>query len=343
MDRPVRIALYGVGTMAGLVAKYLLYKKGVEIVAAIDIDEGKVGRDLWDLLDLPQKSNLIIAKRADETFSKVKPDVVVHATSSDLERVYPQICECIKERTSVVSTCEELVFPFWKNRSIAEDLDRIAKQQRVSVLGVGINPGFLMDTLPITMTGPCLDVKRVKVTRMMNSGKRRVSYQKKVGTALTKEEFGEKMGKHITGHVGLDSSIAMIADSLEWKLDDIVELSPEPVIAKRNIKTVYTTVRKGLVAGLRSIAYGIVDGRKAIELEFVSHAGVEEEYDMVEIDGMPRIRLKIEGGVHGDIGTAAMIVNSIPKVMNAPPGLHTMNRLPIPSATPLELNRYVKL
>ena len=179
---------------------------------------------------------------------------------------------------------------------------------------------------------------------MMNSSRRRIPYQKKIGTGLTEDEFKEKIKKkEITGHVGLDSSISMIADSLRWKLDDIVELPPEPVLAEDTTKTDYTTITKGCVAGLRSVAYGVVDGEKAIELEFVSHARVEEEYDSIGIDGKPNVRLKIEGGVHGDIGTTAMIINSIPKVINAPAGLHTMNRLPIPSATPVELNKYCLL
>ncbi len=343
MDRPIRVAFYGVGAISGFITRALLQKKGVEIVAAVDIAEDKVGRDLGEVLGLPAKLDLIVARNVKEAFSEVKPDIVIHATSSSLKQVHSQLCECIKEGVSVVSTCEELSYPYWKNRVMAEDLDRLAKDHGVSVLGTGINPGFLMDTLPITATGPCLNVRRIRVTRMMNSGKRRIPYQKKVGTGLTKEAFRDKIEKkEITGHVGLDSSIAMISDSLKWKLEKIVEMPPEPVLAKRNLKTSYTTIPKGHVAGLRSIAYGIVGGEKKIELEFVSHAQVEEEYDSVEIDGEPNVRLRIEGGIHGDVGTTAMIINAIPRVINASPGLHTMNTLPIPSSTPVELNKYVQ-
>jgi len=343
VDRPVRVALFGVGAVSSLIAKALLQKKGVEIVAAIDVAHDKVGRDLADVLGLPHKLNLVVAKDVKEAFSRAKPDIVVHATSSSLEQVHRQISACLKEAVNIVSTCEELAYPYLKNRAIAEDLDRLAKQYKVSVLGTGINPGFLMDTLPITVTGSCLEVKRIKVTRMMNSGKRRIPYQKKVGTGLTEEEFREKTSrKEISGHVGLDVSIAMIADSLGWKLDEIVEVSPEPILAEKILETTYTTVEKGCVSGLKSMAYGVINGEKIIQLEFVSHAGVEEEYDLIEVDGLPNIRLKIEGGVHGDVGTVAMIINSIPKVMNASPGLHTMNHLPIPSATPAELNVYAK-
>lgn len=343
MDRPIRVALYGVGVISCFIAKALLQKKGVEIVAAVDIAADKVGRDLGEVLGLPAKLDLIVSKNVREAFSRVKPDIVIHATSSSLRQVHSQLCECIKEGVSVVSTCEELSYPYWKNRVIAEDLNRLAKDHGVSVLGTGINPGFLMDTLPITVTGPCLSVNRIRVTRVMNSGKRRIPYQKKVGTGLTKEDFREKIEKkEITGHVGLDCSIAMIADSLKWRLERIVEMPPEPVLAKTNLKTSYTTIRKGHVAGLRSIAHGFVGGEKRIELEFISHAQVEEEYDSIEIDGEPNVRLRIEGGIHGDVGTTAMIINAIPKVLNASPGLYTMNTLPIPSSTSVELSKYVQ-
>jgi len=343
VNRPVRVAFYGVGVISASIARALLEKRGVKIVAAVDIAEEKVGRDLGDMLGLPYKLALIVEKDAGKAFSKAKPDIVIHATSSSLKQVYPQITQCIKAGTNVVSTCEELVYPYQKNRAIARRLSKLAEKNEVSVLGTGINPGFLMDTLPITATGPCLKIRRMKVTRMMNSGRRRIPYQKKVGTGLTENEFREKIGKkEITGHVGLDSSISMIADSLGWRLDDIVEMPPEPTLSDDTVKTDYTTIMKGCVAGLRSVAYGIVHGEKVIELEFVSHVRVEEEYDYIEIDGKPNVRLKIEGGIHGDIGTTAMIINSIPKVINAPPGLHTMNQLPIPSATPVELNKYVK-
>jgi len=343
VDRSVKVALYGVGAVSSLIAKALLQKKGVEIVSAIDIADDKVGRDLGEVLGLSHKLGLKVVKDVRNAFSGVNPDIVIHATSSSLEQVYPQISASLREGVNAISTCEELAYPYLKNRAIAEELDKLAKQYGVSVLATGINPGFLMDTLPITMTGVCLEVKRIKVTRMMNSGRRRLPYQRKIGTGLTEEEFGEKIDKkEITGHVGLDVSIAMIADSLGWELDDIIVLPPKPIIASRTIETSYTTVKKGCVAGLKSTAYGVRDGEKVIELEFISHAEVEEEYDSTEIEGLPDMKVKIEGGIHGDIGTTAMIINSIPKVMNAPPGLHTMKDLPIPSATSAELNRYIK-
>ncbi|MEM1984614.1 MAG: NADP-binding protein, partial [Candidatus Korarchaeum sp.] len=102
-----------------------------------------------------------------------------------------------------------------------------------------------------------------------------------------------------------------------------------------------TTVKPGQVAGLKSIAHGIKEGKPVIILEFISHALVEEEHDTVIIEGTPRIEEKKIGGVHGDIGTVAVVINMIPKVIKAAPGLVTMKDLPIPSALVEDVRVYL--
>jgi 4-hydroxy-tetrahydrodipicolinate reductase len=239
---------------------------------------------------------------------------------------------CIKAGVNVVSTCEGLSYPYHKEPRLSAEIDKLAKKHDVAVLGTGINPGYLMDALPITLTGPCLRVDSMRVTRMMDSSKRRIPFQKKIGTGLTPEQFERNIReKVITGHVGLVESIAMIASALGWKLDSITEFPPEPSIAKKEVTTPYTTVKPGYVAGLKSVAHGTIGGKPVIVLEFVANALVEEEYDAISIDGVPNVNQKIIGGVHGDVGTVAVVLNMIPKVLNAAPGLATMKDLPSPS------------
>lgn len=212
----------------------------------------------------------------------------------------------------------------------------------MAILGTGINPGYLMDTLPITLTGACQRVESIKVTRMMDSSKRRIQYQKKIGTGLTPREFKKMIGENkITGHVGLYESISMIAAALGWKLDNIKEFPLEPVIAERKIVTPYTTIEAGNVAGLKNIAHEIKNEKPVIVLEFISHAEVKDEYDSVSIKGVPNISEKITGGVHGDIGTAAVVVNMIPHALNSRHGLVTMKDLPLQHATTEDLRNYL--
>ncbi|MDH5783528.1 MAG: dihydrodipicolinate reductase, partial [Candidatus Bathyarchaeota archaeon] len=196
--------------------------------------------------------------------------------------------------------------------------------------------------LGITLTGMCQKVNRIKVERVMNVATRRVPFQKKIGAGLTAKEFKKKMReKAITGHVGLEQSIGMIAGALKWQLDKIKVDPVKPVIAKKDVASGAIKVKRSQVAGLKQCAHGIVGGKERITLEFQAYIAAEEEYDAVTIDGVPPIRQKISPCVHGDLATIAVIVNSIPKVINAPPGLITMKDLPIPSAALEDMRKYI--
>lgn len=334
--REIRIILYGVGAMGSLIARALLEKEGIEVVAAVDIGK-PLGKDLGEAIGLDRKLGIEVME-PERVLSKIEVDLAIHATASYLRVTYPQLRGCIESGLNIVSTCEELAYPYYKYPEISRELDELAKKHCVSVLGTGINPGYLMDTLPITMTGLCQSVQSIKVVRVMDSSKRRIPYQAKIGTGLSPEEFQRRIEeKVITGHVGLVESIAMIAAALGWSLKDIREFPPEPIIAHREVPTPYVVVKPGQVAGLKSVAKGFRGDEEVITLEFISYAGAEEEYDGVFIKGIQNVEMKILGGVHGDLGTVGVIINSIPKVLNAPPGLLTMKDLPIPSATPKDL------
>jgi len=339
----VRVVLYGVGAVGSRIAKFLLEKKGIEIVGAIDVAKDKVGKDLGEVLGIDKRLKVIVSDDVDAVLPNVKADIVVHATSSFLKDVYPQLEEVIAHGVNVVSTCEELSYPYVTNPELAKKLDELAKDHNVTVLGTGINPGFLMDTLVITLTGVCQKVNKIKVTRLMNAGTRRIPFQKKIGAGLTADEFKEKIEKKIiTGHVGLEQSIAMIADALGWKLDKIEIDTVEPVIARKYVESEAIKVKPGQAAGLRQRARGIKEGKEAITLDFQAYIGAEEERDSITIEGEPNINQKISPCVHGDLGTVGIIANSIPKVINAPSGLVTMKELPIPSSTPEDMGKYIK-
>lgn len=340
----IRVILYGVGAVGSLIAKALLEKQGIKIVGAVDIAEDKLGKDLGEVLELNKKLGVKISKTADSALSKTKADIAVHATSSYLEDTYPQIASIVKKGVNVVSTCEELSYPHLTHPRLAKKLDVLAKKHNVTVLGTGINPGFLMDTLVITLTAACQKIEKIEAVRVMNAATRRLPFQKKIGAGLTVKEFKNKIeNKEITGHVGLKQSIAMIADTLKWKLEKIVTEPVQPVTAKKTVKSPYITVKAGNVAGLRQKAEGVSKGKKLITLDFQAYIGAEEEYDAITILGVPNVKQKIQPCVHGDLGTVAVITNSIPKVINAPAGLLTMKDLPVPSAAVEDMRKYVKI
>ncbi|MFB0543185.1 MAG: hypothetical protein ACETVR_00230 [Candidatus Bathyarchaeia archaeon] len=332
----VKVVLYGIGAIGRRMAEHLLGKGGIEIVGAVDIDPNKVGKDLGELIDRAPLG-VIVTDDADGVLSREEPDVVVHTTTSYLRDTYPQFVKILEHGVNVVSTCEELSYPFVteEQKKLAEKLDGLARDKRAAILGTGINPGFLMDTLAITLTGPCIRVDKIKVVRQMDAATRRIPFQKKIGAGLTVEEFKKKISDHeITGHVGLEQSIGLMADALGWRLDEIKVEPVEAVVAEKPVESDVIKVPAGYCAGLKQRAMGIKDGGALITLDFRAYIGAEEEYDAVTIEGLPNINEKISPCVHGDYGTVGITINSIPKVIRAEPGLKTMKDLPIPSATP---------
>lgn len=327
----LRVVLYGVGAIGSRIAKFLLEKNGVEIVGAVDVAKEKVGKDLGYVLGLGKRLGVTVSDDPNAVLSKVNASIVIHSTTSFLKQVYPQITKIIEHGVNVVSTCEELSYPYATDPELAKKLDESAKKHKATVLGTGINPGFIMDTLVIALTGVCQTVERIKMTRVINAAKRRVQFQKKIGVGLAIDEFKEKMEKKsITLHVGLEHSISLIASALRWELDEI------------KVESKAIQAKSGQVTGLRQYGQGIKRGKGIITLDLQASIGAEEEYDSIEIEGVPSIHMKLSPGVHGDLGTVAVIVNSIPKVINAEPGLVTMKDLPVPSATPRDMRTYLK-
>jgi 4-hydroxy-tetrahydrodipicolinate reductase len=330
----INVIIYGCGVMGRLMTKALLEKKSFKIVGAVDVDPALIGRDLGELLSPRKKLGVRITSDAPGLFSGVNAQAVVLTTTSHLKSVLPQIEQCLKARLNVISTCEELSYPCRRSPGLTRKIDDLARKYGVTVVGTGINPGYLMDTLPLTLTAPCLRVDSIRVKRMMDSSKRRIPFQAKVGTGLTQKEFRRRIdNKIITGHVGLLESINMIADGLGWVLDKAIEFPPVPVITRKRTKSGLGVVEPGKVVGLISRATAKSKGKDIITLEFIAHANVRKQYDEIIVKGVPNIRERIEGGVHGDIGTVAVTINTIPRAVEAAPGLVVMKDLPPAIAT----------
>ena len=251
-------------------------------------------------------------------------------TSSSLAAIVPQIDTIARARTPIVSTTEELAYPAYSHRRLASAIDAIARKRKIAVLGTGVNPGFVMDALPITLTGVCERVDRIEVDRVQDARIRRLPFQQKIGSGLTPEAFDMKVKQGSVRHVGLTESIAMIADAVGWTLDRITD-DIVAKVATAPVSSEFITVERGQVCGLIQDGVGYRKGDALIRLHMEAYLGAPESYDAVRIAGSPALSMKIAGGVHGDIATASIVVNSIPKVLNAPPGLQTMRTLPIPS------------
>ena len=275
-------------------------------------------------------SSLRVGADAAAAIRKTRPQVAVLCTSSALKKVWPQVEAVLKLKVPIVSTTEELAYPWFSNRPLARRIDAAAKKAKVAVAGTGVNPGFAMDALPIALTAICERVDAVRVDRIQDARIRRLPFQQKIGSGLTPEEFAERVKALTVRHVGLTESIAMIADALGLELDRITD-EIQPKIAGAPIESRFLKVEAGKVCGIVQDGVGSVDGKPVIVLHMEAYLGAPETYDAVAIQGSPRLQVKAMGGFHGDIATASITVNTIPKVLEAAPGLHTMRSLPIPS------------
>ena len=326
----IRVMHVGLGPIGLAVVKQIAARKGFKSVGGIDIDPEKVGRDLGDLVGLGRRLRTKVSDDAKAVLKAAKPDVVVLCTSSALKAVMPQIETILKAKVPIVSTTEEMAYPVGKNRRLAKRIDKRAKRAQVGVLGTGVNPGFTMDALPITLTAVCERVDAIRVERVQDASVRRLPFQQKIGAGLTAEEFQARVDAGKVRHVGLAESVSMVARALGWKLDRITD-EIRPKIAESQVESAYLAVEPGQVCGLIQDGVGYRGDEPVVTLHMQAYLGASESYDAVQISGSPALSMKIAGGVQGDVATASMVVNSIPKVIDGPPGFHTMRNLPIPS------------
>ena len=322
MQEKIKVVQMGLGPIGNKATLYLAERANMQIVGAVDADPAKVGQDVGVLAGLAPLG-VVVKQDIAQALAGQAADVALLTTSSALTRIADQLKQVLPFGVHVVSSCEELSFPWQTNPALAGEIDELAKKHGVSVLSTGVNPGFLMDFLPIAMTGVCKSVRQVTVERIQDATFRRIPFQKKIGAGLTQAEFQTKVEQGVLRHVGLTESVQMIASRLGWRLDSTSD-EIAPVVAVKDVSLGDGVIEAGKVLGVRQIGRGIVNGREAITLFFRAAIGEPESRDRIVIDGEPSIDSCIKGGVNGDVATCAILVNAIPAVMKARPGLRTM-------------------
>ncbi len=327
---PIKVLHVGLGPIGAAVVRQVASRRGLKIVGAVDIDPAKAGRDLGDVAGVGRALRVKVSADLKKAIKAARPDVVVHCTSSALKKVLPQIEEILSLKVPIVSTTEELAYPTRANLKYARAIHALARKKKVAVLGTGVNPGFVMDALPIMLSGVCERVEKIHIDRIQDARIRRLPFQQKIGAGLTREQFQAKVDDASVRHVGLTESISMIADAMNWKLDRITD-DIQPKIATEVVTSEFLAVDPGFVCGIVQDGVGYRDGQPVITLHMEAYLGAPESYDAVEITGSPAIRAKLAGGVHGDIATASIVVNSLPRIIAVAPGLHTMRDMPLPS------------
>jgi 4-hydroxy-tetrahydrodipicolinate reductase len=330
MGRRYRFLAVGLGPLGIRIATDVLARGLGDIVAAVD--PLLAGQPLTSVIPAAS-ADVVIGGRLDDV--TVPVDVAIVATVSDLPSCAPTLRALLMRHISVVSTCEELSWPWSTHVELAGELSQLALTNNVHLLGTGVNPGFVMDALPIAITTVCGAVRRVEVHRIQDAGMRRLSFQAKIGATLTVEEFQARAAAGTVRHVGLRESAAMIASTLGLGFEQYEE-SIEPVIADQPMTCGLGAIAAGAVRGVHQEAQVLVGDREVISLVFHAAIGEPNPHDRVIVEGDPRIDLTIAGGVHGDIATSAVTLNAIVGLLDIDhaPGFHAMSTIPLRGCAP---------
>jgi 4-hydroxy-tetrahydrodipicolinate reductase len=330
MPDTIRVIQYGLGPIGSAVARQVVARADLELVGGVDVDPAKAGRDVGEVIGLDHALGFEVAESLAQALAGRAADVALHATSSYFDLFKPQVLEMLEAGLDVVSTSEELSFPWLAHPGDAAEIDAAAKRAGKTVLGTGVNPGFIMDSLPLNLTAICLQVDRIDVTRVINASLRRGPFQAKIGSGLSGEEFRVRMAAGRMGHVGLPESMHMVFDTLGRKLA-LYEDSVEPLLAEQPIQTDYFKVQPGQVRGLKQVARGYTGEAEFMTLTFIAALEAGDDGDTIRVAGKPNLEVRLRG-TNGDIATVAITVNSIRRVRQALPGLVTMRDVPIVTA-----------
>jgi 2,4-diaminopentanoate dehydrogenase len=334
----VKVAIWGFGAMGSGMAKMLLNKKGVEIVGVCDMHPARVGKSIYEVLGTPKgdRKEVIINANIDEVLTEKCCDVCLCATDSYTKKAFPRLKLVLEKKINVISTAEEMSYPKAQNPELAAELNRIAKENGVTVLGTGINPGLMMDLLVVCLTGCMIDVEHIEAKRVNSLSPFGPAVMEEQGVGITVKAFedGVKDGS-LAGHVGFAESVGMISEAIGWKVDKF-EQQMKPIVTDIDRKSPYGFAKAGDVAGVNMTGQGYVDGK--VKIDMIHPQQIEPEMvgqqtgDYITIKGTPSIHMANNPEVEGGLGTIAMCVNMIPHVINAAPGLKTMIDLPVPRA-----------
>lgn len=299
----------------------LAVDRGHRVLGATD--PAHVGADLGELLERPGPSVQVVAGDPPPGCA------VLHATTSSLAAAEPQLTALLRAGATVVSTCEELAWPWAEHPRCAERLRAVAEGHGGRLLGTGVNPGFAMDLLPLTLTGAVRSLRHVRVVRRVDAATRRGPLQVKTGAGLTLEAFAARLAVDGVGHRGLRHSAWLLATAAGLAPDRVEEVI-EPVVAGRAVRTEHVTVAVGQAAGVRHHVQAFRGDDRVVDMHLSMVVGATDPVDEVILDADPPLHMRVMGGLPGDVCTAAVVLNALPVLAEASPGLYTMDRLPVP-------------
>jgi 2,4-diaminopentanoate dehydrogenase len=328
----IKVAQFGLGPIGLESLHYAAEQPWIEIVGAVDNAPGKSGRSLAELTGRPGLDGLDVSPTLEALFQETQPDVILHTASSSAAATAQQIRPALELGLAVATTCEELIFPALSTPALAEELAALCLYTKARLVATGVNPGFVMDLLPIFMTGVSRSVDHIRVERVVDATTRRQPLQAKIGSGQDPVAFRARLAAGRAGHAGLRESAALLARAMGWQPESILE-TREPVLARTDLRTKFFTVAAGQVCGIHQTVTGRVAGVERIVLDLKMYLQAPAPQDRIIVQGRPNLNVVVEGGVAGDDATIAALVNAVPRLLAAAPGLHLLHELAVPRWT----------
>ncbi len=329
--KKIKVIQFGLGPIGIESLKLAAEQSWLEVTGGVDIDPAKIGRTLAELTGVAALGDAKVFPSLDALFAAAgQPDVVLHTAGSSAAVSFAQMKPALDRGISVASTCEELIFPALKTPELAAEYDTLCRRTGAKIAGTGVNPGFVMDILPICLTGVSREVKSIHVERVVNASTRRQPLQAKIGSGQDPAEFRAKFAAGKAGHAGFQQSVALLAHAMGWTLDEIRETC-EPVVATSRVVTNFFDVAPGRSLGIHQKCIGLSGGETKIKLDLQMYLDASLPHDAIVIKGRPELNLVLNGGVAGDDATVAALINIVPRLLAAAPGVRLMTELAVPS------------
>ncbi len=325
----MRALLFGFGSLGRALLAALQGAGDIEIVAIIDDAPALAGQAVAALLP-GNASDLVI--RADLPAAD-GPTVLFHASTSAPDRATREIIQAIEAGYSVISAAEWMFHPWLRFGEAAAHIDGAARAAGTVVLGCGINPGFVFETLPILLARTVAQVDRLEILRISNVCGVGPADFAHLGFGLTVERFAERVADgSIEGHMGFPESVAALAECAGIAIDTITDRL-EPTLAAAPITLAHRTVAAGEVAGITQIATGALAGRDRIvmtlEMFLDPEAHGRSPREAIALEGSRSFQLALSPAAPPVPGAAAMMMHAARSLAATEPGLVSLLDLPL--------------
>ena len=331
------------GAVGRQTARVALERESLELVGMHVFSDAKSGKDVGEIIGVDNTG--IQATNDMEAVKASDADVVIHTSLPSLiaganeDQDLDDFCELLAAGKNVI-TVVGYMYPKVYGDAVVKRLEDACQEGNSSFHSTGLNPGWMGDLLPLTMSSLCERVDHVHVVEVSmfdNYASPEIMFDS-MGFNATPEEYKVKGARQKKWLDGLFSeSVQMVADGMGLGVTEVVS-SIEIELAEKDLEVAAGTVRKGTVAGQHWRWSGMRDGEEVIAHETVwrIHPDVAPEWEAgnnwIRFKGRPEINFEIARDFafmdDGMLATGMHAMNAIPYVVDAEPGIQTFLDLP---------------